>query len=163
MGGSGSGVGLELVGLPGLLSGSQLQTDGAVPCTALLLLPSWKVHQSWANWAWVSIIALHVHFFTFYVTLLLLVAMLPWSKQARSHNPSLRSFCLEFACSSRLCVWILHYPSTTQKHDFLHKFPLDTSAWFICPVWTGDQPTVFPASHPITTGAPALPPTSFNN
>lgn len=40
MGGSGSGSGLGCIGLLGLLSGSQLQTDGAVPRAALLLLPA---------------------------------------------------------------------------------------------------------------------------
>ena len=45
MGGSGSGSGLGCDGLHGLLPGSQLQTDGAVPCSSLLLLPVGEVYQ----------------------------------------------------------------------------------------------------------------------
>lgn len=56
MGDSGFGSGLGCVGLHGFLSGSQLQTDGAVPCFAFLLLPSGKVHQNGPDGPRVSLI-----------------------------------------------------------------------------------------------------------
>lgn len=45
MGDRGSGSGLGCAGLCGLFSGSQLQTDGAVPRSAVLLLPAGEVCQ----------------------------------------------------------------------------------------------------------------------
>ena len=56
MGGSGSGTGLGCVGLTGLLPGSQLQTDGAVPCSALLLLLAGEEFQTGPDGARVSLI-----------------------------------------------------------------------------------------------------------
>ena len=49
MGGGGSGPGLGCVGSTGLLPGSQLQADGALPLPALLLLPAGEVCQTGPN------------------------------------------------------------------------------------------------------------------
>lgn len=65
MGGSGSGSGLGCVGLHGLLPGSQLQTDGAVPRSALLLLPAGKVCQTGSDGERVSLFIV-IHFFCLY-------------------------------------------------------------------------------------------------
>ena len=46
MGGGGPGPGLGCSGCAGLLPGSQLQADGAVPRAALLLLPAGEVYQT---------------------------------------------------------------------------------------------------------------------
>ena len=56
MGGSGSGSGLGRVGLRGFLPGSQLQTDGAVPRSALLLLPAGEERQTGPDGPRVSLI-----------------------------------------------------------------------------------------------------------
>lgn len=55
MGSSGSRSGLGFVGLHGLLPGSQLQTDGAVPCAAILLLPAGEMCQTGTDGARVSL------------------------------------------------------------------------------------------------------------
>lgn len=65
MGGSGSRSGLGCVGLHGLLPGSQLQTDGAVPRAAFLLLPAGEVCQTGPDGARVSLFSLFVRILCF--------------------------------------------------------------------------------------------------
>ena len=65
MGGSGSRAGLGCVRLHGLLPGSQLQTDGAIPRSAFLLLPAGEVCQTGPDGPRVSLLVCHSCFLSF--------------------------------------------------------------------------------------------------
>lgn len=113
MGSSGSRSGLGFIGLRGLLPGSQLQTDGAVPCSAILLLPAGEMCQTGTDGARVSLfifVSCFLCFPYFWGNLVKACSCIQWFTIARLAVLDLSSY---FFKQEKMAAWSQTYYSST--------------------------------------------------
>lgn len=113
MGSSGSRAGLGFVGLHGLLPGSQLQTDGAVPCSAILLLPAGEMCQTGTDGARVSLFVFVSSFLCLPYFWGNLVKTCSSPKWLTSESLAVLDFSCPFSSRTKMASWSQSYSSST--------------------------------------------------